>query len=170
MKISKLITYVILIGCLAAKGFAAGFELTSPAFKTNRMIPMQYSCKGSNIPPKLTWKNPPPNTQSFALIMNDPDAPNGNVIHWIVFNLPSNTKALDPKLALPIEAVTGLNSYNNSGYKSPCPPTGQHRYFFRLYALDTVLQLSDRAQYDAVMDAMQRHVLGQAVLIGLYRK
>ena len=162
-------TYLLYV-CFAGNVFAAGFELTSPAFKTSRMIPKQYTCQGTNIAPKLVWKNPPPNTQSFALIMNDPDAPNGNVTHWIVFNLPSNTKALDPKLALPIEAVTGLNSYNNPGYKGPCPPNGQHRYFFRLYALDTVLQLSDTAQYDTVMDAMQSHVLGQAVLIGLYRK
>lgn len=168
MKISKLITYLI-YGCLAGNVFAAGFELTSPAFKTKQIIPRQYTCEGTNIAPKLTWKNPPLNTQSFALIMNDPDAPNGDVIHWIVFNLPSNTKTLDPKLALPIEAMTGLNSYNNSGYKGPCPLKGQHRYFFRLYALDSVLQLSDTAQYDALMKAMQPHILGQAVLIGVYR-
>ena len=102
--------------------------------------------------------------------MNDPDAPAGNGVHWLVYNLPSNTASLEQNASLPIEAVNGLNSWNKPGYGGPCPLSGTHRYFFRLYALDTVLPLLDTPQYDDLIDAMQSHILGQAVLIGRYGK
>lgn len=170
MRILKIIAYVALIGAYACESMASEFELTSPQFQTDRMIPQQYTCQGRNIAPILQWKHTPENTQSFALIMSDPDTPNGNWVHWIVFNLPSNMTSLSPTIDLPIEAVNGLNSWNTPGYNGPCPPNGTHRYFFRLYALDTVLQLSETAQYSDLIDAMRSHILGQAVLVGRYRK
>lgn len=146
------------------------FKLASTAFQSNTAIPKRFTCQGQNISPQLAWKNVPENTQSFALIMDDPDAPGGNWVHWIVFNIPSNFTSLSENAVLPIEAVSGLNSWSKSGYGGPCPPSGQHRYFFRLYALDTVLQLAATAQSNDVTDAMRGHVLGEAVLMGLYRK
>lgn len=170
MRILKIIAYLIFTGCFSLKCFATEFELTSTQFQANRTIPQQYTCQGRNISPNLQWKHAPKHTQSFALIMSDPDAPNGNWVHWIVFNLPSNTTHLSPNVDLPIEAVNGLNSWNKPGYSGPCPPKGTHRYIFRLYALDTVLQLSDSAKYDALLDAMRTHIIGQAVLVGMYNK
>lgn len=150
--------------------FALSFTLASTAFQSNATIPKQFTCQGQNVSPQLTWKNVPANTQSFALIMNDPDAPGGNWVHWIVFNIPSNFTSLAENVSLPIEAVSGLNSWSKSSYGGPCPLNGQHRYFFRLYALDTVLQLDATAQFADMMDAMRGHVLGEAVLMGLYHK
>ena len=170
MKIIKIIAYLVLTGCLPVTSFAMGFELTSTAFQKNRMIPQKYTCQGQNISPNLRWKNAPQNTMSFALIMNDPDAPAGNRVHWLVYNLPSNTASLKQNASLPIEAVNGLNSWNKPGYGGPCPLSGTHRYFFRLYALDTVLPLLDTPQYDDLINAMQSHILGQAILIGRYGK
>ena len=170
MKIIKIIAYVILIGCLPVTSFAMGFELTSTAFQKNKMIPKKHTCQGQNISPNLSWKNAPQNTMSFALIMNDPDAPTGNRIHWLVYNLPSNITGLEQNASLPIEAANGLNTGNKLGYSGPCPPNGTHRDLFRLYALDTVLPLLDTPRYHDLLDAMQSHMLGQAVLIGRYGK
>lgn len=156
------------MGYFCVKSFAMGFELSSTSFHANEIIPQRYtSCEGQpNISPQLSWKNPPDNTQSFALIMNDLDAANHNWVHWILFNIPSNVTQFAESTNLPIEAMSGLNSWRTSGYGGPCPPRGTHRYFFRLYALDTVLQLPNTAQYADVIDAMQGHVLGEAVLVG----
>jgi len=97
--------------------------------------------------------------------MLDPDASKPNWAHWVLFNIPSNINAFSESASLPIEAMSGLNSWRTSGYSGPCPPSGTHRYFFRLYALDTVLQLSNTAQYVDVNNAMQGHILGEAVLM-----
>lgn len=149
-----------------------GFELQSTSFRANELIPPQYSsCEGqANISPQLSWSNVPQNTLSFVLIMNDPDAANHNWVHWLLFNIPTYTKSLAESASLPLEATSGLNSWRTSGYSGPCPPAGTHRYYFRLYALDTVLQLSTTAHYQDVVDAMQGHILGEAVLMGRYTR
>lgn len=170
MRILKRLAFVALFLCQHANGLAAGFQLLSSAFQMNEPIPSLYTCQGDNISPSLAWLHTPLNTQSFALIMNDPGAANGNWVHWMVFNIPSNLTKLDSNVPLPIEAVTGLNSFNTNTYAGPCPPAGNHHYFFRLYALDTVLQISTTAQYDDLINAMQGHVLGEAWLTGTYSK
>ena len=153
------------MGCFCQQGFAMSFELSSSSFRANGIIPERYTCHGSNISPQLSWRNAPVNTQSFALIMLDPDASKPNWAHWVLFNIPSNINAFSESASLPIEAMSGLNSWRTSGYSGPCPPSGTHRYFFRLYALDTVLQPSNTAQYVDVNNAMQGHILGEAVLM-----
>lgn len=168
MKTIKWIVNFILISMIPLNIFALGLTLQSSSFQANASIPPQFTCQGANISPSLSWTHAPQNTQSFALIMLDPDAPSGNWVHWIVYNLPSNTLTLEQNARLPLEAVSGLNSWNKTGYSGPCPPTGTHRYFFRLYALDTVLQLSNTAQYNDVINAMQQHIIEEASLMGIY--
>jgi hypothetical protein len=166
MKMVKIISCLILMGCFCLQSFAMNFELTSTSFPANGIIPERYTCHGLNISPQLSWRNAPVNTQSFVLIMLDPDASKPNWAHWVLFNIPSNTNTFDENASLPIEAMSGLNSWRTSGYVGPCPPSGTHRYSLRLYALDTVLQLSNKAQSTDVNNAMRGHILGEAVLMG----
>jgi len=149
-------------------------ELTSSAFTNGGMIPTLYGYKGKNISPPLSWTNAPENVKSFALICDDPDAPAGAWIHWILYNIPADTLSLDenvPKRAkLGNGAVHGLNSWHRSNYDGPCPPSGTHRYFFRLYALDK--RLPDvpgisRAKLDT---AMKGHILAKAELMGKFSR
>ncbi|MFZ5904720.1 MAG: YbhB/YbcL family Raf kinase inhibitor-like protein [Chloroflexota bacterium] len=152
----------------ATQEAAMSFELTSPAFAQGQPIPAKFSCKGADISPALAWTEPPAGTQSFALIMDDPDAPMGTWDHWVLFNIPPETRAFaeDFQPAAPI--VTGKNSWGRSDYGGPCPPSGTHRYFFKLYALDSALDLSSSADKKAVLAAMQGHILAQAELMGKF--
>lgn len=149
-------------------------ELKSSAFGYGQSIPVRYTCDGQDISPPLEWTDPPPGTQSFALIMDDPDAPVGVWDHWVLFNIPPETRSLpegvppDPDLAQ--GGRHGRNSWKRLGYGGPCPPGGTHRYFFRLYALDTVLNLSSGATKKDVLRAMEGHILAQAELMGTYRR
>ncbi|TNJ39224.1 YbhB/YbcL family Raf kinase inhibitor-like protein [Chlorobaculum thiosulfatiphilum] len=162
----------------AEKGEAMTFALASPAFRHMGAIPALYTCEGKNISPPLAWKNLPKGTKSLVLIVDDPDAPDPAApkftwIHWVLCNIPPETTGLAEEAGnRPAEAgmLEGLSSWNRGGYGGPCPPIGTHRYFFKLYALDTVLDdlLSPlKAEVEA---AMQAHILGQAVLIGTYKK
>lgn len=150
--------------------FAADFTLESPAFTNNAMIPAEYTCDGTGKSPALSWQNIPANTQSLALVVDDPDAESGNWTHWVVFNIPTSVTELDTGGPIPEGAATGLNSWGGEGYRGPCPPTGAHRYVFTLYALDTVLVVDKGASKDVVLQAMTSHVIGKAVLTGLYQK
>ena len=150
------------------------FELTSSAFAQGEPVPVKYSCDGEDISPPLAWGEPPEGTQSFVLIMDDPDAPGGTWDHWIIFNIPANTYGLEE--ALP---VTGLNpglisvaknSWGRNDYGGPCPPGGTHRYFFKLYALDTILSLDESASKRKVLAAMEGHILAEAELMGTYNR
>jgi len=154
----------------------AALPLSSPAFEPGQPIPSRYTCQGEDISPPLEWQAPPPGTQSFALIMDDPDAPGAVWVHWVVYNLPPGARGLPEAAAgsqtstgLPEGAVTGTNSWRRAGYGGPCPPSGEHRYFFRLYALDTTL---DQQPLDkqALLKAIDGHILGQGELVGTYRK
>lgn len=148
--------------------------LTSAAFATGQPIPATYSCKGKGISPALTWSGTPAGAKSFALIMDDPDAPMGTYVHWVIFNVPASRTGLpeavpgDAKLA--DGSIQGANSSGRTGYTGPCPPSGRHRYFFKLYALDADLSLASGASKDQLLKAMQGHILAQGELMGTFSK
>ena len=153
----------------------SGFRMESAAFKEGSGIPVRFTCEGEDVSPALTWAGAPAGTRSFALIVEDPDAPGGVWTHWVVYNLPATTKAMDenqPKQAqLPNGGLQGLSSFGHVGYGGPCPPPGPaHRYFFRLYALDAALPLESGAGKQQVIDAMKGHILGQAQLMGRFKR
>jgi len=149
-------------------------KVTSTAFQEGGMIPKQYTADGKNVSPPLAWTGVPANAKSLALICDDPDAPRGTWVHWVLFNIPAEAKGLpesvppQPKLAN--GAMHGNNDFPRLGYGGPAPPSGTHRYFFRLYALDAELRLdggATRAQLDA---AMKGHIIAQGQLMGKYRR
>ncbi|WP_411267104.1 YbhB/YbcL family Raf kinase inhibitor-like protein [Chlorobaculum sp. MV4-Y] len=154
------------------------FELTSVAFRNMGAIPTLYTCEGKNISPQLSWKNLPKGTKSLVLIVDDPDAPDPAApkftwVHWVLYNIPPETTELAEGAGnQPAEAgmLEGFSSWNRGGYGGPCPPVGTHRYFFKLYALDTVIDdLLSPLKAD-VEAAMKGHILGEAMLIGTYKK
>jgi len=153
---------------------AATFDLTSPAFGPGESIPAQYTCDGQDISPPLEWSEPPDGTQSLALIADDPDAPGRTWVHWVLYNIPPETRSLPEALAvdaeLPPGSQHGQNSSRRAGYSGPCPPSGTHRYFFKLYALSTVLDLSDGATKEQLLEAMKGRILAQAELMGEYSR
>jgi hypothetical protein len=144
--------------------------IESPAFASNTFIPSQYTCKGEDLSPPLAWHDSSLSTKSYVLIVDDPDAPSGVWDHWVLVNIPPNVKQLDEGAQLPSGAVNGKNSWGGIGYRGPCPPSGIHRYFFRLYALDTILRVSDYVTKTEVLQAMKDHILDSSELIGLYQK
>lgn len=153
---------------------AAPLSLTSPAFPAGGEIPRKYTCDGDDVSPPLEWGTPPPGTQSLALIMDDPDAPVGTWDHWLVYNLPADARGLPEGVVVGPKAgamgCSGKNSWGNLGYGGPCPPSGQHRYFFRVYALDTMLDLATGANKAQLLAAMAGHVLAQGELMGTYQR
>lgn len=150
------------------------FELTSTAFKQEEPIPIRYSCKGEDISPALAWGDPPEGTQSFVLVVDDPDAPGGTWIHWVVFNIPADVRALPEDMPAgmkfdDVAASFGANSWGRAEYGGPCPPSGTHRYFFKLYALDTILALEPGSR-SKVLEAVKEHSLAKAELMGTFSK
>jgi len=148
-------------------------ELKSPDFSPGATIPKQFTCEGPDISPSFSWNAPPPSTQSFALIADDPDAPAGNWVHWVVYNLPPTLRSLPqnfPKNEQPNgDSHQGNNDFDKTGYNGPCPPPGKpHRYFFKLYALDTKLNLNPGATKKDVERAMQGHILARGEYLGRY--
>jgi hypothetical protein len=167
------ITLVFLVGgVLVAKDSSGKLELRTTAFRPNSTIPTQFTCSGANTSPSLSWTQPPARTQSFVLIVDDPDAPAGTWVHWVVYNLPASARQLPehvPPGAVAGGGEQGLNDFAMRGYGGPCPPPGKpHRYFFRLYALDTILDLRAPARRKDVDSAMKGHVLDQAELMGTF--
>lgn len=152
------------------------FELSSPAFKHNEMMPAAYTCEGPNISPPLAWTTPPEGTKSLVLIVDDPDAPDPQApkmvwVHWVLYNLPPSAGALAEGVAdkdLPAGTLIGINDRKNVGYNGPCPPIGTHRYFHKLYALDTVLPDMNAPTKAEVLEKMEGHILAQSEIIGLY--
>ena len=141
--------------------------ISSSEFINNEPIPTLYTCLGEDINPPLTISGIPPQTQSLVLIVDDPDAPMGIWVHWVVFNIPPAQFGI-PAGTSP--GMQGANDFGRNAYGGPCPPNGTHRYFFKLYALDSVLDLNEGATKDEVEKAMEGHIIGQAQLIGLYNK
>jgi len=152
------------------------FSLISPAFTDGSAVPAKYTCDGADVSPPLAWSDPPPGTVSFALIADDPDAPAGTWVHWVLYNLPPTAAEL-PENVAKVETLDlggarqGRNDFHRPGYGGPCPPPGPaHRYFFKLYALDMTLQPRPAAQKKDVEAAMQGHILGTAQLVGTYAR
>jgi len=159
----------------AAGAGASALVLTSTAFAHEDPIPSLYACDGDNISPPLQWDGVPEGTASLALIVDDPDAPVGTFVHWVLYNLPAEARGLDAGVPvdaeLPDGSMQGRNGARRTGYTGPCPPSGTHRYYFKLYALDTALDLApDAATKDEVLAAMEGHVLAQTELMGRYQR
>lgn len=143
--------------------------ITSPAFADESMIPQRFTCDGVDASPPLSWDGAPRQTKSFALICDDPDAPGGVWVHWVVFNIPVTATGMH-EAVVPGDAVQGANSWGGSRYGGPCPPGGTHRYFFKLYALDTKLDLPPGIRAGQLETAMHGHVLAEATLMGRYSR
>jgi Raf kinase inhibitor-like YbhB/YbcL family protein len=144
-------------------------QLTSPAFNNNEVIPPKYTCDAEETIPPLEWKGVPGDAKSLALIVDDPDAPTGLWVHWLLWDIsPTETKILEGQI--PQDAVQGTNSNGKAAYQGPCPPDREHRYFFKLYALDIELDLPTSTDKEELEEAMVGHVLDHAELIGLYER
>jgi Raf kinase inhibitor-like YbhB/YbcL family protein len=168
--------------CFLVVGLATGlfaapktFRLETSSFLPGGDIPQKFTCQGADVSPALTWTEPPAGTKSFALIADDPDAPSGTFVHWVVYNLPPSTRRLPEAVAenAPLSGGghQGMNDFPMSGYAGPCPPPGKyHRYFFRLYALDAVLSLKGGATRKEVDAVMKGHVLAEAEVMGRFRR
>lgn len=150
------------------------FELKSSAFDAGDPIPVEYTCDGANGSPALSWGGAPQGVVSYVLVMDDPDAPVGTWDHWVIFNLPATLAGLEPGYQAGERSDTGVrdgvNSWGEPGYGGPCPPSGTHRYFFRLYALDAALELPDGVGKAELLEAMQVHTLAVAELMGTYTR
>lgn len=149
------------------------FHVSTTAFSAGEMIPKKFTCDGADPSPPLSWNDAPSSTQAFALIADDPDAPVGTWVHWVLYNLSANTKELpegvEKQEQLAGGALQGRNDFRKIGYNGPCPPPGKpHRYFFKLYALDAKLELKAGASKAELDGAMEGHIVGQAELIGRY--
>jgi Raf kinase inhibitor-like YbhB/YbcL family protein len=151
------------------------FAISSTSFPNGGDIPKKFTCDGADVSPELSWVEPPAGTQSFALIADDPDAPAGTWTHWILFDAPPTTTSLPEGVGkideLPSGERQGRNDFHKIGYNGPCPPPGKpHRYFFKLYALDSKLKLKPGASKQEVEQAMQSHILGKAEWVGRYKR
>lgn len=168
---------LFIFGSLSKKGTKSEYkEITvkSPEFGYGDFIPVKYTCDGEDVSPPLEWTNVPEGTKSFVLICDDPDAPLGIWDHWILFNIPPDVRKLEAGIK-PLEklengAVHGKNSWGKLGYGGPCPPSGTHRYFFKLYALDTTLDLKPGATKKEVLKKMEGHIIGYGELMGKYKR
>lgn len=176
------------IGCLTVAALLAArpgvmqeqtmsLSLSSPAFAANGGIPKEYTCEGGDHSPPLTWRGAPPGARSFALIEDDPDAPDPKApkttwVHWVLYDIPATVDSLPQDAAkhLPAGARQGLNDWKRLGYGGPCPPVGRHRYFHKLYALDTTLGDLKQPDKATLERAMAGHVLAKAELVGTYEK
>lgn len=161
--VSALVLFLAL--SLKAQG-GKGMQITSPAFVNGGFIPRKYTCQGQDVNPPLVIEDIPAGAKSLALIVDDPDAPMGTWVHWVLFDLP----LLDRIEEDSVPGKQGINDFGKRDYGGPCPPSGTHRYFFKLYALDKMLDLPEGISKKDLEKAMQGHILDQAQLIGLYQK
>jgi Raf kinase inhibitor-like YbhB/YbcL family protein len=170
---------IVTLACLTAAAASVAEEgdqamsnelaIGSPAFADGQPIPPKFTADGANLSPALAIANPPPGTACYALIVDDPDAPMGTWVHWVAWNIPSGATTI-PEGRLPAGSVEGRNSWGRTGYGGPSPPSGTHRYHFKLYALDRTLELPRTADKAALIDAMEGRVLARAQLTGTYRR
>ena len=151
------------------------FTLTAPAFANNGAIPSEYTCDSTDTAPELRWSGAPAGTKSFALIVDDPDAPDPKApkmtyVHWVLYDIPASTSGVPRGGKTPAGARDGRNDWKRTGYGGPCPPIGRHRYFFKLYALDTSLGDLGSPTKDKLLAAMEGHVVAQTELVGTYER
>jgi Raf kinase inhibitor-like YbhB/YbcL family protein len=149
--------------------------ITSPAFKQGGNIPSEYTCDDADNAPELAWTEPPAGTKSFALIVDDPDAPDPKApkltyVHWVLYDIPGSARRIAKGGKAPAGARDGVNDWKRTGYGGPCPPIGRHRYFFKLYALDAVLGDLKQPAKPQLLEAMKGHVLGNTELMGTYER
>ena len=181
MKFTVYILFLLFSMCLFSTTYSKDggplkMNLTSQNFKNQEPIPPRHTCDSSDISPALTWTNVPSETKSFALIVDDPDAPDPanprmTWVHWVLYNIPANIDRLAEGVKiLPEGTLEGLNDWQQTGYRGPCPPIGRHRYFHKLYALDTVLPDLKKPTKAKLEKAMESHVLMKAELVGTYQK
>ena len=164
----------LLAAPLSAQG-QAKMEIKSPAFQSGAEIPRQHACDGADASPRLVWEGAPAGAKAFALIADDPDAPVGTWVHWVLYDLPPTTSRLpedlDKSQFVLGSAKQGLNDFRRLGYGGPCPPPGKpHRYFFKLYALDAMLDLQPGATKKDLLNAMEGHVVGEGQVMGTYQR
>jgi len=149
-------------------------EIRSSAFQEGGMIPQKYTCDGSDVSPPLAWSGAPQGTKSFALISDDPDAPAGTWVHWVVYDLPAGVTGLPENVpagkTLTNGGKQGTTDFGGTGYGGPCPPSGTHRYFFKIYALDSMTNLPPGATKDQLLKAMKGHILAEGRLMGKYKR
>lgn len=145
-------------------------RVESTAFKQSGEIPKKYTCEGEDAQPPLSFGGVPAQAKSLVLIVDDPDAPAGIWVHWVVYNMPPSTVRLEEAASLPAGAVAGVNDFGKPAWGGPCPPSGRHRYYFKLYALDAMLPTLDKATKAAVEKAMHGHVIARGELMGTYKK
>jgi Raf kinase inhibitor-like YbhB/YbcL family protein len=151
-------------------------KLYSSAFKEGNFIPASFSCEGANVSPQLHWRDEPKDVKSFTIIVDDPDAPGGDFVHWVIYNIPGNLNELHedvtPSRNIPDEVMFGTNGFGKISYGGPCPPAGKpHRYFFKIYALDTVLHhLETGATKQQLLSAMNSHIIAEGHLMGKYQR
>lgn len=155
--------------------YSYALSLRSSAFDNGEYIPVKYTCSGEDYSPPLSWNDIPSGTESFAIICDDPDAPIGVWVHWVVFNIPKNITELKenilPSEELPNGIRQGINDFRRIGYGGPCPPYGKpHRYFFKLYALDTKLSLKGKVTKKELLKVIKGHIIEKATLVGLYQR
>jgi len=139
----------------------------SPVFENNQLIPAKYTCDGDNVNPPLTIEGVPEGAKSLVLIIDDPDAPMGTWNHWLVWNIPPTTRKIEENT---VPGTEGISTYRKHAYGGPCPPSGTHRYFFKVYAVDAKLDLTANAEKKDVERVMESHVLAEGELVGLYRR
>jgi len=164
----RILLYLVLL--IFTQGTFA-MELISPAFSQHSVLPTEYTCDSDGISPELHWYAFPENTKSFALVYDDPDAPNGTWTHWILYNIPTKITSLAENIqTLPAGTEEGINSWGNTGYGAACPPEGEHRYIFHLYALDTILPVDDHMTSEKLEKAMEGHILETAELSARYAR
>jgi Raf kinase inhibitor-like YbhB/YbcL family protein len=149
-------------------------KITSTAFKEGEMIPSKYTCDGENISPQIAWTNFPDKTKSFVLISDDPNAPMGTWVHWVVYNIPANVSELKEKFPKDAKSddgtMQGTTDFKRIGYGGPCPPSGTHRYYFKIYALDTILKVKPGLTKNEILNEMQGHILAEGQLMGKYKR
>jgi len=149
-------------------------ELLSPSFKNGEFIPRKYTCDGNDVSPSLNWNKVPEGTKSFTLICDDPDCPGMTWVHWVIFNIPGDHRSLPEAIPrdrqLKDGTMQGMTDFRKPGYGGPCPPGGVHRYFFKLYALDILLNLGAGITKSDAMKAMQGHIMDQCELMGKYKR
>jgi len=165
----KIWIFIVAFICLGE--LAIAFTIKSTAFNNAEFIPKQYTCMGANISPPLKWDGAPENVKSYAFIMDDPDTPAGTWVHWILYNIPPNVQSFDENLrSLPEGSTLGANSWNENSYGGPCPPSGTHRYFFKLYALDNVLDSVEHMNKTKLEKAIEGHIIATTTLMGKYAR
>lgn len=179
MKIASIFFSILLLATTSAYAEEAKpdanaetkMSIKSNAFLDKMAMPTLYTCDGQNVSPQLSWADAPPKTATFALVMSDIDAPNGVFYHWLLFNIPKNTLAIEQGAPAPAGAIAGKNNFDKDTYSGPCPPKGNaHTYTFTLYALDSKLEIPKDSDGKTIIDAIQKHLVAEATLTGVYSR